>query len=522
MPSLFGDVTFISAFIAVAASIFLGALIYFKGDSGPSRRFFVLSTIALVLWTIANYFSLQPSPYMLIWARIVLMVAVFLQLMFFFLVQVFPDEELKMPKFAHAGIWILSIVTIIATQTPFVFKYIDANGAPIPGSLIPLFGITILLLFILGGRQLILKLKIATGLRRAQMVYVATGYFLMFALLILTQFVATALLHITFFIKFGPIFTLPFLILTAYAIFRHQLFNIRVIATETFTFLVILIFLINVLTSPTPREFSVNSILFIFVTIFGISLIRGTLREIRELQKISDLKSEFISIASHQLRTPLTAIKGYLSMVIDGDYGKIDINANDALKKVYSSNEVLIGLVKDLLDVSRIERGEFHYVFQKICIPDMIDSIVDEQKISAESKGLKLIWHHPENAVRFCVKADDSKLRQVILNLIDNAIKYTPRGSVEVSVTQLYNNPLRMRISVKDTGIGITEADKEKLFQRFSRGEGGKKIDVNGTGLGLFIVKRIVEDHGGTAWVESEGEGKGSTFIVSLPFYRNE
>jgi signal transduction histidine kinase len=237
------------------------------------------------------------------------------------------------------------------------------------------------------------------------------------------------------------------------------------------------------------------------------------------LRELDRMKSEFVSIASHQLRTPLTATKGYISMLLEGSYGDLSRNVHDTLSKVYASNERLVRIVNDLLDISRIERGKFQYTFRKISLPDLLESAVKELTIAAAIQKLSIQWKMPANPERFMVSADEEKLRQTFLNILDNAIKYTLKGHIEIKITQ-DTQPGYIRVSIKDTGIGISIADQKKLFERFVRGKGGSHVSASGSGIGLYIAKKIVDDHHGRIWAESEGLGKGSTFIVTLPMYR--
>lgn len=234
------------------------------------------------------------------------------------------------------------------------------------------------------------------------------------------------------------------------------------------------------------------------------------------LRELDRMKSDFVSIASHQLRTPLTATKGYVSMLLEGTYGTISDKVGSALKMLYASNERLVRIVDDLLDLSRMESGKFQYTFAKVSLADLLADVVKELAVAAEIKKLKIIWNTPEHAERFGISADEEKLRQTFLNLLDNAIKYTRRGYVEIKIAQ-DKRPGYVRVSVKDTGIGISSEDQTRLFEQFVRGKEGSRASAVGSGIGLFIAKKIVKDHSGDIWAESEGVGKGSTFIVVLP-----
>jgi signal transduction histidine kinase len=232
-----------------------------------------------------------------------------------------------------------------------------------------------------------------------------------------------------------------------------------------------------------------------------------------QLKKLDAAKSDFISIASHQLRTPLTAIKGYISMILEGDFGKLTDNEKVSLEKVFDSNERLIHLVEDLLNVSRIESGKIQYNLSDTQLEKTVASVVDELSNNAKKKELKLIYHNPAKPLAK-LNIDEEKIRQVIMNLIDNAIKYTKKGQIKVAIRQTEHNIL---FSVADTGMGIRKEDQANLFKKFSRGTGTSLVHTEGTGLGLYVAREMIGAHQGKIWAESEGENKGTKFSFKLP-----
>lgn len=232
-----------------------------------------------------------------------------------------------------------------------------------------------------------------------------------------------------------------------------------------------------------------------------------------QLKKLDEAKSEFISIASHQLRTPLTAIRGYISMVLDGDFGKLSKKVSDPIEKVLKSSERLIALIENLLNISRIESGRMKYEYKVMQFETMVSSVVDELSQVAKTKKLELIYNKPKKPLPE-INIDEEKIRQVVMNLIDNAVKYTPAGKVVVDLTEKDGN---IEFCVSDSGMGISAEDLPNLFQKFSRGSGTFLVHTEGTGLGLYVARQMIETHNGKIWAESEGVGKGSKFCFSLP-----
>ncbi len=233
----------------------------------------------------------------------------------------------------------------------------------------------------------------------------------------------------------------------------------------------------------------------------------------RRLKRLDEAKSEFISIASHQLRTPLTVIKGYISMMLEGSFGQLTEPEIESLYKVYESNQRLINLVDDLLNISRMESGRMQFKWQNYNIEDVVSSVVAEIRPNAKKKKLYLEFNKPEKRLPK-IKMDREKIRQVFMNLVDNAVKYTKQGGVRVTVSQKGKSII---LKIADTGMGIDANEMPHLFQKFSRGKGTSQVYTEGTGLGLYVAREIIKAHGGKITAESEGKGKGSTFYIKLP-----
>lgn len=240
----------------------------------------------------------------------------------------------------------------------------------------------------------------------------------------------------------------------------------------------------------------------------------GKFREVHDRQEtISRMKSEFVSTAAHQLRTPLSGMKWALHMAIAGDLGKIPKEAKETLEKTYTANERMITLVNDLLNVARIEEGRFGYSFQKVEVAPFLRSLIDNYALSAKRKGIHMQLLLPSENYEAYI--DPERMHLAISNIISNAIAYTPEGkSITVMLTK--NDADFLLLSVKDEGMGIAEQDQDRIFSKFFRGENVVKKETEGSGLGLFITRNIVEQHGGSIWFES-AIGRGTEFFVTIP-----
>lgn len=230
-------------------------------------------------------------------------------------------------------------------------------------------------------------------------------------------------------------------------------------------------------------------------------------RSNEKLQEMDETKDEFISMASHQLRTPLTSVKGYLSMVLDGDAGKISETQQQLLNQAYVSSQRMVYLIADLLNVSRLKTGKFIINAAPTNLADMVESEITQLTQVAKSRNLTLTFNKPENFPELML--DETKTRQVVMNFVDNAIYYTPSGGkIKIELT---TDRSSVYFIVKDNGLGVPKAEQAHMFSKFYRATNAQKARPDGTGLGLFMAKKVITDQGGTILFEST-ENKGSTF----------
>jgi len=244
------------------------------------------------------------------------------------------------------------------------------------------------------------------------------------------------------------------------------------------------------------------------------------LKEAKEREElVSRMKSEFLSIAAHQLRTPLSAMKWMLSLALEGDVGKLTEQQKTLFQRGYQMNERLIHLVSDLLDVTRIEEGRFGFRPEEVSLEDLVGRTVHSFISFAKERNIDLSFESPSISLPK-VQADLDRIGIVLQNLVENAIQYTlPGGKVKVSIIEQGRQFLQ--VSVSDTGVGIPAEHLPFLYDKFSRGRNVVHMYTEGTGLGLYITKNIIEAHHGKIWVESK-EGEGSIFFFTLPIIKQK
>jgi signal transduction histidine kinase len=317
-------------------------------------------------------------------------------------------------------------------------------------------------------------------------------------------------------------FALYFLPLAAVAL-SLEFINALLIATIACMFVILEIFLgsYDLLPQASPLFQGVWQIgLILFITIFCRYLAlqlkeEQTLKEEsiakqHALEEESRKEKEFIAMAAHQIYTPLSIIRGFASMFSDETLGKLVPKQKKAAKEIYDNTKRLTSLVSELLSISRIQSGILKLNISKVDIKKMLTELHEEFRETTENKKVQIKLELPDNLEE--IEADNGKIRQVCTNLIDNALKYTKSGEIDISVKQ---NVQETIISISDTGIGVKPEDNEKIFEPFFRGKNILELDNQGTGLGLYISKLIILQHNGRIWFESINNG--TKFSFSIP-----
>lgn len=529
-------------FIALVVNLALGAVIFSRGYKQITNILFGFIGVSSALWSaalIAFYTDLELFVG-INWVKTIHFLALSIALFFTFFTIYFPRRKfsrtfLIFPVFVFLlnTYWIISSDAIVGEALGRAYEI---------GKYFIYYAVSIILLFGLGFIFLGLKLKSALEINeKKQIKYILIGSVLSSSLAIIPNLILPYLGTFDY-TWLGPIFTLIIVSSIFLAIIRFGLFDIKVILTEVFAGIIIATLSIELFLVKSTYELVIKLGIFGLVIVFAFLLVRGVTKEVQarehieklakdlssaneQLQKISALKSEFVSVATHQLRGPLTAIKGYSSMILDGSYGEVPESFGEPISRIHTSTISLAQVVQDFLDVSRIEQGSMKYEVAAFNFADLVKEVVNEVEPNIKAsrlnfefivEGVAFSDEETDQAERnqYVIKGDRLKIKQVVANLIDNAIKYTKEGGVYVRVSLREKSVI---FSVTDSGVGIEKNALRSLFQKFERAEGADQVNVSGTGLGLYIAKEIVEAHRGKIWAESEGLGKGSTFIIELP-----
>ncbi len=535
------NLNIIVSILTLSLTFLLSIVVLLEDHKNKTNRYFFLLGFSIVLWILNNILADIVHGYSsaLFWARLAIIWVALLPVLFNGLITelYFSQDKLYEKKYKlirYLSIIIVGII-VLFSQSHFNIDSITLQQSGIdyqPGLLYYLLFFQLLIGFGFGLFYLFKIFHLSRDSKRSQSGFIIAGSLVTVFLGIVTNIIFP-LLGYSYLNVIGPPSVLFFVGFTAIAVLKHHLFNVKVIATELLVFSLWLIILWRTLVSINLQEVSINGGLLILTVIIGIFLIRSVVKEVKQREKIqllaTDLqkandrlteldkqKSEFVSFATHQLRAPLTAMKGYASLILEGDLGKLSKQIRDAITRIYDSSNTLTNIVDDYLNISRIELGTMKYLFEDVDLKDLVKNVIAELKPSIEKSKLAFSFNADQNK-KFVVRADKDKFKQIISNLIDNSMKYTPSGAVTVSLEKKpENGENKIVFSVKDTGIGIDPLVMPKLFAKFSRAENGNRQNIHGTGLGLFVAKEIVSSHKGKIWAESKGEGKGSAFFVEL------
>ncbi len=519
--------------IALIANVALVTVVIQYAPKNSSRTLFCLFAIAQMLWITVNFFAFQvPIEYFLFVSRLTMFFAISHAVLFYLFVDNFlAKHPVKMSRVIPISVFGSAVA--VTTLTSLVFSRLgpDSNGtlAPQTGPLIPLFGTFVGFCILAAFTKMVLGFRNSLGEEKQQWKFLTWGFVLTFILVLLFSFLNFVFLRNLTGVQFGHLYTLPFVAFTSYAMIKHKLLNVKSVLAEIMVVVLNAIIFLQLINSQTTPQFLVSGLVLVGTLIVGIQLIRGVEKEVKQRQQLEILtkqlelaneklktldkaRAEFISIASHQLRTPPSTIKWYLSAILSGDYGKVPKNLEEQLKKTKQTNDHLISLIEDMLNVSRIERGKMEFLFEPTNVEELAQFAFEQLVPIAKDKKLEFKYQPPASPLPG-IMADKEKLRQVMNNIIDNALKYTKAGFVKV---ELSGTADQIIFKVQDSGKGVNAEEVGNIFQKYTRGKESVKQSA-GLGLGLYVAQVIINQHKGKLWVESSGEGKGSTFLFSIP-----
>jgi len=524
----------------------LGLFVYLKNPRSRINTSFALFALSALIWINASYFEDEINNIGLQYLLLKLDFAFGIISAFFLLLFCLDISKAKFANMRSVRLLLIAIPILfsimVLSSRLIISGYEFKSGIidPVFGNLYSVYALLICFALVFGVGTLLWKYRSSSPEDRAKFIYLLIGFFLSSAIAFVTNILLPSYIkdspHYSLYSRSG-IFSSVFVILfSGYAIVRHRLFNLKVIAAQSLSLGILVFSLVQLLLSERS-ELLANAIIFIALLTFIIMLVRSIENEVKrkeelqvlsadlekandKLQELDKARAEFMSMASHQLQTPLTAIRGFSSLLLEKSEGSLTISQEDMIKKIAVSSERMVQLIEDYLNLSRIESGKMDYKFGKWHLENICQEVVDTLALKAKERNLYLSVEKPNSPLPGIV-IDGPKVREVISNLVDNAVKYTPSGGVTVKLDLRLRGRDEhtdwLRVTVSDTGLGISEAELPHLFVKFSRGTNEERLKIKGTGLGLYVAKNMVENNGGRIWAESGGQDKGSRFIVEFP-----
>jgi len=537
---------------ATILALFLGFYIYRKGKDFLLNRLLLMISVLFSSWTLSTltaWTNINSDLIIFTWSFLNLILGL-ISIFSIYFIYVFLNKNDITVKMKIIFLILLSPILFLASTYLNLKGFNITNCDAFDFEWLPLklystfLGVLAMIWILL---KLIQRYRISIPIIKKQILLMGVGIELFLFSFFGMEFFATYLTKIGVLSDsgielYGLFGMVIFMVYISILIVRFGVFSIKLLATQALIWGIVLLIGSQFFFIKTQINLILNSITFIGIIIIGIFLIKSVKKEVTQREKLEELtqqlekskyrveesnfnlevandklkgldklKTEFVSLASHQLRSPLTAIKGYTSMLLEGDYGEINPKAKETIEKVMESSINLTLVVEDLLNVSKIESGGMKYIMDNFDFGELAIKTSEELSITAEKKGLKLLCTIDKDK-KYVTNGDKEKLRQVVINLLDNSMKYTEKGQIEVNIN---SNDGKIVLSIKDSGMGIEKGKEEALFDKFTRGTGAK-MNASGSGLGLYLVKEIIKAHKGRVWVESEGLGKGSTFFVEL------
>jgi signal transduction histidine kinase len=527
IPTLF----FYSHIPAVLIALLLGIIILRKGHQSPVSIFLFIITLLFSLWCVIDlvlWATNRPDMVMFYWSLQVLLEPLIYAASVYFAYLFITGKDIAFYGKLIMFVMLLPCTIFLSSNLTLIgVDLADCNAFEGPISMyysyiFELISIITILVMVIYNRKKTLDLN-----RKKEIGYFGIG--IIFFLLAFSWGNIIGSFTDNWSLAQAGLIGMPiFFGFLAYISVKFKTFNLKILGAQVLVFA--LGFLVLSISFVRKIQ-NIRIVIFFtltFVIILGYRLIRVVKKEVKQreqleilseqllaandkLKELDKLKTEFISLATHQIRSPLTAIKGYASMVLDGSYGELSPKVKEAIDIIMQSSANLAITIEDFLNVSKIESGGMQYEKVNFDLGEMTKSMTKGIAINAEKKGLKIDYTDDQTGP-YMINGDQEKLRQVVLNFIDNSIKYTKAGEIHVSVTRFGT---KVHFAVKDTGMGMTMDIKSKLFHKFSRGD-GQRMNTTGSGLGLYLAKEIAKAHGGDVGVDSAGPGLGSTFYMDL------
>lgn len=533
-----GTLIYYSHIVPVLFSLPLAIIIIAKDHKSRLNQYFFLAVLLFSIWSFSDlilWANPDPRIIMFFWSLLNLMEPFIYISIFLFTYTLLFKKEVSTKILAGLFLITSPIVLLLATKLEIVsFDLTNCYREVIEGPLVFYSYIVQLLitLLIVIFSAVYLKTTNENFVQKKMAVIGVVGSLLFLAFFSSGNIIASINENWAVTPLYG-LFGMPIMVaFLAFLISKYRMFKVQMLTAQFLvsSLSILIIGIIFVRNIENVRY--IAAVTFVLTVIIGTVLIRNIKREIEQknqieklasnlekanakLKQMDKLKSEFVSIASHQLRSPITAISGYASLISEGSYGPVPEKMKEPVERIVQSARMMAVSIEDYLNVSRIEAGNMKYNLEDFNLIDEAEHICDDLRPEALKRGLVLLFRRRLTG-KGIVHADIGKVQQIVHNLINNSIKYTTKGAITVFAHDDMEKK-KVFIDILDTGIGMNPETLHSIFQKFERGDKANTVNVKGTGLGLYVALKMAEAMNGTITAHSEGEGKGSRFTIELP-----
>lgn len=518
----------IGFFLGGTSSIFLGLFIYLQGRKNALNRTYFGLSVCSAIWSLGFLGLLSVDNYAYAYALRTIMDIGAIILPAFWIHFVYTVLKLKVSLPEIASYYLFGMLVLCLNLVDYFYKGLFVQGLSEKGifdyypTAAAGYYLFIAFYFIVVPRSVYLLARgywNNTGLEAQRISFILLGALLGFC------GGSTAFLY-TFGVGVPPYGILLFAfypMTVGYAVTRLGLFNIKVVAAGVLIAALTIFTLIRMLLSGTAQDQILNGGLFIAVCIFGILLLKSVNKEVeqreliekqeKELEVVNRQQEGLLHFISHEVKGYLTKSEAGFAAIVEGDFGAVPEHLTGMAKSALADTRKGVQTVMEILSAANLQKGTVEFKKEPFDFQKLVAEALEDFKRTAEDKKLSLTSDLRD--ADYTILGDRHKIsRHVIRNLVDNALRYTLSGSIHVELSRTGNT---VRFSVRDTGVGITQEDMQKLFTEGGKGKDSLRVNVDSTGYGLFVAKSVVVAHNGKIWAESEGQGKGATFIVELP-----
>ena len=546
----FYSIDYFFILLVVSFSLWVAFLVLFSNKKAKLNQTFFWMTISILLWVVFVFFASLPSQmsHALLWRRLSFGASSLFIIPAYYLFVVYFSKKTKISlALGRIVMLVMLFFSFISIFTNLIVKDIQIVEWGIDiifgKGIIYLYGVmffvTCVIVFYLVRKYFKVPKK-----EKLKTQYFLIGVFIFIFFNIVFNVILPAISKSVRYYQFGDYSTIFLIGFTAYAIVKHELLGIKTLITQVLIVIISIILLLDVflLSDDITMQLLKAGILITFLY-FSRELVKSVRKEkeaVRELKlayrkinhytkrlekgnkeledanqrfkELLEMKNEFLHITSHQLRTPLTAIRGMIAMWYDGDFENLPKKEKKKMiKRILVSTERLNNITNDMLDALELEGGFLKFQFKPVSVAKIIKETINTLKPNFDKKNIYIKLE--TNLKVSDVEVEPNYIRQVFMNVIDNACKYTKKGGVSVNIKK---ENKYIKVIIKDTGIGISKTDQKKIFEKFTRGRNAINENASGSGLGLFIARKIVNSHGGKIEIESDGVGKGTAVKIFL------